>query len=341
MTGPRILGLGHSVPATTRGNKDEIFAWLRANPPKGADLFAGYETRHVLAPGQELIDIMLPAAQMAMDAAGVVAGDIDMVPGEGSISAYNTPNALSELHQRLGLTSRAWPLPLGNTFSQFNAGVMMADALIRAGRARHVLLALGDNWTRYVDYATAQSVSAADGAAACVIGPSDNRAQWEYVDQMTIADTSYYGSMFMAPARQPGRLNAKADPPLLLEDAELFSHPFFSITDEGIKGFTKFGGETAPLAVTQLLEKNGVKADEICLITHQASTRLMEHWKQVINPGCYVETIAKYANLVECSVLFNLSWGMQNAEAFTQDWLVTLCLGPDMHANAMLMRRTR
>ncbi|MFT4795677.1 MAG: 3-oxoacyl-[acyl-carrier-protein] synthase-3 [Paracoccaceae bacterium] len=339
MTVPRILGLGHAVPAATRGNEDPIFDWLKAHPVQGKDLFAGYDTRHVLAPDQGLIDIMVPAAQLAMDRAGVTADDIDMVLGEGSIAEFNTPNTISELHQRLGLPRHAWPVPLGNTFSQFNAGVMMADALIRAGRARHVLLALGDNWTRYVDYATPQSVSAADGAAACVIGPGGTAAQWEFVDQLTIADTSYYGSMFMAPQRLAGHMNDTGEHPVLLEDMGKFSHPFFSITQKGIDGFTQFGKNTAPEAVTTLLEKNGVAAKDICLITHQASTKLMEHWRDVINPGCYVETIAKYANLVECSVLFNLSWGMQNAAHFTQDWLVTLCLGPDMHANAMLMRR--
>ena len=170
-----------------------------------------------------------------------------------------------------------------------------------------MLLALGDNWSRYVDYATPQSVSAADGAAACVIGASTDRAQWQFVDQLTIADTSYYGSMYMAPARQPGGLNPAADPPMLLEDRDLYSHPFFSITEKGIEGFTKFGVETAPDAVNALLARNRVAPEDICLITHQASTKLMEHWKDVIKPGAYVETIARYANLVECSVLFNLA----------------------------------
>lgn len=345
MTGggvPRILGLGHSVPARIRGNDDPVFDWLKDHPVEGKDLFAGYETRHVLSPDQGLIDIMLPAAQLAMDRAGVTADQIDMVLGEGSIGQFNTPNTISELHHRLGLPACAWPVPLGNTFSQFNAGVLMADALIRTGRARNVLIALGDNWSRYVDYTTAQSVSAADGAAACVVGPGGNRAQWEFIDQLTIADTSYYGSMFMAPQRVAGHVKTpEGKPPLLLEDESDFSHPFFSITDKGIEGFTEFGVKTAPEAVNALLKRNNVDAGDVCLITHQASTKLMEHWRDVIKPGCYVETIAKYANLVECSVLFNLSWGMQNVERFTQDWLVTLCLGPDMHANAMLMRRNR
>lgn len=333
---PRILGTGHSVPGKIRLNDDPIFDWLKEHEPEGSALFAGYEKRHVLSDGEKMIDIMVPAAQLALDNAGVRANQIDMLIGDGSIGEFRTPNTISELHQRLGLPSRALPLPVQNNFSQFNSSMMVADALIRAGRADYILIALADNWTRFVDYKTPQSISAADGAAACVIGPSDNAARWEFVDQVTIADTSYYGSMFMA-----SDLESKEDTP---SDPSGFanadySHAYFHITQKGIEGFTDFGVKKSPDAVAELLKRNRVASKDVCLLTHQASTKLMEHWQEVIKPGCYVQTIKQYANIVQCSVLFNLSWGMQNAPNFTQDWLVVLCLGPDMHANAMLMRR--
>ncbi|PUB17515.1 3-oxoacyl-ACP synthase III family protein [Yoonia sediminilitoris] len=331
---PRILGTGHTVPGKIRLNDDPIFDWIKKNNPAGLELFAGYDKRHVLSEGECMIDIMLPAAQLALKNAGIRPDQVDLLIGDGSIGAYVTPNTISELHHRLGLPARALPLPVGNNFSQFNAGMMIADALIRAGRATYVLIVLGDNWTRYVDYHTAQAVSAADGAAACVIGPSDNAACWHFVDEITVADTSYYGSMFMAPDLLPEKVQDGGG----LPDSE-YTHPYFHITEEGIKGFTEFGVNTSADAVAQLLARNRVDAKDICLLTHQASTKLMDHWKDVIKPGCYVQTIAQYANMVQCSVLFNLSWGAQNANDFTQDWLVVLCLGPDMHANAMLMRR--
>ena len=335
---PRILGTGHSVPARIRLNDDPVFDWLKEHHPAGKDLFAGYEKRHVLSDGETMIDIMLPAAQLALDNAGIRADQVDLLLGDGSVGAFRTPNTISDLHHQLDLPPRAWPLPLQNSFSQFNAAVMLADALIRAGRARYILIALGDNWTRYVSYHTPQAISAGDGAAACVIGPSDNHAQWRFVDQVTIADTSYYGSMYMA---ADGGTTGFAEAPATFQtvDPVAGSHTYFHITPKGIEGFTAFGVQKSPEAVAHLLERHGVAARDVCLLTHQASTTLMEHWKQVIQPGSYVETIRQYANIVQCSVLFNLSWGMQNAPEMTQDWLVILCLGPDMHANAILMRR--
>ena len=325
---PRIIGTGYSVPSRIRRNDDPIFDGLRKQG--GEKLFTGYEVRHVLSEGEGLIDIMRPAAEMAIGAAGIAPDDIDILIGDGSMGQYLTPNVVSQLHHVLGLRKRVWVLPLVNSFSQFNAAIMSADALIRAGRARYVLIALGDDWTRYVDYSTPQSISAGDGAAACVMGPMRTRNDWEYVDSHTITDTSYYGSMFMQADRA-------SDVP---EGAEPeYTHPFFHITGKGIEGFKKFGLEKAPKAVRKLLDKHRVQASDVSLISHQASAVLMDRWRDVIGPGFYVNTLARYANLVEASVPFNLAWATRNETAFTQDWLVTLCLGPDMHANATLFRR--
>ena len=332
---PRILGTGYASPSTIRTNDDPIFDWLKKNNPAGMDLFSGYDKRHILAPDQTLIDIMKPAAELALKDAEVTVGQIDLALGEGSMGEYLTPNTLSELHHALGIREHAWPIPLANTYSQFNAAVMLADALIRAGRASYVLIAVGDNWSRYVSYFTPQSISAADGAAAVVMGPEKTASDWEYVDQLTVTDTSYYGSMFMAGKSMPVALSGDPAVPTVS------SHPYFQITEKGLEGFKEFGLKTAPRAVTDLLKRHPeIDSADVCLITHQASSKLMDSWERTICPGYYVNTIDKFANMVLANVPFNLAWGMQNAKVdFVQDWLVTLCLGPDMHANAMLMRR--
>lgn len=330
---PRILGMGYHLPEKIRTNDDPIFDWLKENNPNGMKLFFGYEDRHVLDDGQELIDIMLPAAEKAIANAGLQPSDIDLLIGDGSISKYRTPNMISNLHQKLGLGDHVWPTPMMNSFSQFASSIFIADALVRAGRAKYVLVAMGDNWTRYVNYRTPQSISAGDGAAACVVGMSEDKTQWTFVDQYTITDTSYYGSMYMAP-------EAFDLPPVSNdEEAQVYTHPFFQITELGIKGFTKFGQILAPDAVKGILKKHCLPHDEVCMVTHQASAKLMNYWGKQIAPGLYIDTLKKFANLVSTSVPLNIAWAADNVPGFTQDHLVTLCLGPDMHANAMLMQR--
>ena len=58
---PRIVGTGYAAPKTIRNNNDPIFDWIKQNKPK-VDPFKGYKQRRVLAKGEDLMTIMLPAA---------------------------------------------------------------------------------------------------------------------------------------------------------------------------------------------------------------------------------------------------------------------------------------
>ena len=122
-----------------------------------------------------MLDILLPAARMAIDDAGLEARQIDMVIGCVSPSTFILPSDLFALTQRLQLPETTLTIPLGNDFNNFNVGVALADALVRAGRARNILVAVGGGWTRVMNYRTPQAVSAADGAAAAVVGVGRRR----------------------------------------------------------------------------------------------------------------------------------------------------------------------
>jgi len=328
---PRILGAGYSVPPNLRGNDDPIFDWLKAHIPPGSNPFQGYNTRVVLGPGEDLMTIMLPAALNALQDAGLDPSDIDMMLGYASVSPYTTPNELVHLHQMLHLSESCYVVSLNNEFSNFNAGLLFADALIRAGRAKNILVVIGGNWTRHVSYHTVQSVSAADGAGAAVIGPSADATKWRVVDQETIMDTSYFGSMYM----QGQRYHQEPS-----EDGHewLWSEPFFQITDKGMQGFGQFGGKIAPTAVTTLLSRNKIPASSVTLIAHQASSVLFEMWQAILQPAQMIETIANFANMTVANIPVNLAWSVAN-NPITQDNLVLFALSPDMHAHALLLQR--
>lgn len=200
----------------------------------------------------------------------------------------------------------------------------------RAGPA-YVLICVGGNWTRNVDYHTPQAISAADGAGAVVMGPSDDPAKWAVVDQHTITDTAFYGSMYT-----DGNL-LQVSPPQGGHD-QLWTAPFFQITPAGIKGFKEFGAHTTPLAGKELLQRHGLTGADVTLMSHQASTVLMDAWEQVIQPAQYIKTIESFANMAPANVPVTLAWAEQN-EPVEKDHLLLLSIGPDMHANALLLRR--
>jgi 3-oxoacyl-[acyl-carrier-protein] synthase-3 len=330
----RIKGLGYEVPANIRTNTDPIFDWLNnwlKSNPGSSNPFTGYTTRHVLADGEDLMTIMVPAALKAMADARVEASEIDMLLGIASVSPYPNPNELSRLHQMIGLPSTTWVVPLNNEFSNFNAGLVFADALIKAGRAKNILIVCGGNWTRHVDYHTVQSVSAADGAGAAVVGLSADSSQWKVVDQVTLTDSENFGTMFMRGAKYP------QNPPVD-GHSELWSDSFFQITGAGFQDFGSFGAQAAPQAVLDLLAHNALTGADIALIAHQASQALVNVWQQTILPAAIVSTISNFANMTVANIPVTLAWSVAN-QPITQLNLVLFALAPDMHANALLLAK--
>ncbi len=324
---PCITGLGYCLPAQIRTNDDPIFDWLKKHNPEGMNLFKGYDKRHVLSADERLIDIMIPAALDAVEQSGLAVDDIDVLLGVASYGPYWNPNALSLLHSELQLPKKTWVIPVENTFSNYNACLLIADAMIRAKRCKNVLVCVAGDWTRKVSYHTAQAVSAADGAGAAVISPSGDNIKWRIVDSVVITETQYYGSMFSAPS-----------PVHHAGQVVLYTEPYFQITEEGIQGFEDFGVKTTPKAALEVMQRNGLAGSDIALISHQASSVLMDAWASVINPAQYINTIKDMANMAVANVSVNMAWSDRHQPIQT-DHLVILTIGPDMHAAAVLLQR--
>ena len=332
---PRITGLGYFVPPNLRYNNDPIFDWIHEyleKNPGVSNPFQGYNTRVVLGPGEDLMTMMVPAAMNALQAANLQPSDIDMLLGYASVSPWANPNELSHLHKELGMPASTYVVPLNNEFSNFNAGLLFADALIKTGRAKNILVVVGGDWTRHVSYQTMQSVSAADGAGAAVVSLSSDPTQWQVVDQNTVTDTAFFGSMFMQGQRY------EQVPPKDGYQA-LWSKPFFQITADGMKGFGQFGGQLAPTAVTALLKRYSIAPQTWTLIAHQASSVLFRMWQTQLQPAQMIQTIATFANMTVANIPVNFAWSVAN-QPITQNNLVLFALSPDMHANALLWRRS-
>ncbi|OLY94577.1 3-oxoacyl-[acyl-carrier-protein] synthase III [Cnuella takakiae] len=329
---PRIIGTGWAVPAGIRYNDDPIFDWLKQHNPD-PKLFDGYKERHVLGDGEDLIDIMLPAAQMALQKAGKQAADIDILLGLGSVSTYIQPNMLSLLHRELGLPPDAWVIPIGNDYSNYASSLLLADGLLRAGHAKNVLVCIGGSWTRNVDYHTQQSISAADGAGAAVMALCADESKWFVAGQHTVTDSTFYGSMYTSGEQ------LAANPPIN-GYSTVFGPHFFQITPQGMQGFKTFGTATALSAVTALLQEHNLSGSDISFMPHETSEYLIKYWCDNMpgKLGQVLSTIEQFANTTVATHALSMAWCEENV-VIEKDNLVMLALGPDMHANAMLLKR--
>ena len=120
------------------------------------------------------------------------------------------------------------------------------------------------------------------------------------------------------------------------ENKPLFSRPYFHLTDAGQIGFNTFGKEAPPLAVKKLLEKNQISSDEICLISHQSSSVLMEFWQNAAQPKQYINTLEIFANMELAVLPVNFAFCYDEIKT---EYVVLLGIGMDFQTSAVLLKR--
>jgi 3-oxoacyl-[acyl-carrier-protein] synthase-3 len=324
-SGPAILATGSAVPATVRTNDDPIFDWLHQHPPPNQDLFEGYEERRVLAPGENLTDLMVEAARSALERASLSPADIDLLIGYASISTWEMPNDLTVVATTLGLASTTPIVPVNSEYSNFNHAVVMADALISAGRAARALVIVGSNWSRYVDYEKPPAISVGDGAGAAVIAVSDDPALFRVRDLASDAAPEYLGGMYVA-----------ADPTQPSIVPQTFAGPVFHLTDLGVEAFKTFGVQRPPSLVQEVLDRNGVAPSDVAFVGHQTSTVLNKAWQQTLSPKVFVQTLTTYANMTSASIPVNLD---TCADEITTPYVALVGLGPEPSCSVVLLER--
>jgi 3-oxoacyl-[acyl-carrier-protein] synthase-3 len=321
MTDPiGLLGLGYAVPAAIRANDDPIFQPLReavgGDFEKERALFFGNRERRSLRPDESLADFMAQAAEEALKKAGIERQEIDRLYGYASVSDYIAPNSLYDVHRRAGLAERTLVVPVQSEFSNFLLGVLLAAEAIRAGHSRKAFVAVGAGWTRNMDYTQGHSIGIGDGAGAAIVGPSDR-----FVITDWAADTfsNEYGAMAMR-----------------IWPDKAMNYPTYGIhPDAGVQAFLSSGMNGPPRLVLRLLEKHSISPDEVTLITHQATRKLMDHWAEQIRPRAYLDTYEEFGNMVIASIPVTLA---KRAPEIRTPWLVLAGLGIGAHQMALLLR---
>ena len=324
-SGPAVVATGSAVPATIRTNDDPIFDYLHQYPPPNQDLFEGYVQRRVLAPEEQLVDLMVEAAQAALQKAALTPAEVDLLIGYASISTWEMPNDLTLVATKLGLASTTPIVPVNSEYSNFNHALVMSDALIAAGRGTRALVVVGSNWSQYVNYETPPAVSVGDGAGAAVVAASDDPGHLRIRDIASDADPQYLGGMYVA-----------ADPTQPPISPQTYASPVFHMNDLGVDAFKTFGMQRPPTLVQEVLARNGLAASDVTFVGHQTSTRLNSAWQTALNPKVFVQTLSTYANMTSASIPVNLD---TCADEITTPYVALVGLGPEPSCSVVLLER--
>ncbi len=133
----------------------------------------GIKERRWVAEGEDALTLGTAAAAKAIERAGLQPDDIDAVLVSTVSHFMQTPSMATIIADKLGMPEPA-AFDLSAACAGFCYGVGMADSMVRAGSATHVLVIGVEVLSRYTDITDRSTAFLfGDGAGAVVIGPSD------------------------------------------------------------------------------------------------------------------------------------------------------------------------
>src|SRR5690606_27958766 len=131
----------------------------------------GIITRRRAGADKDVLDLAEAASRKALDAAGLTGADIDAVIISTITHMHMTPSAAAILADRLGATPAA-AYDVSAACAGYAYGIGQADALVRAGLARHVLVIGAEKLSEIID-PTDRSISFLQiGRASCSVRAS-------------------------------------------------------------------------------------------------------------------------------------------------------------------------
>ncbi|UWP87560.1 beta-ketoacyl-ACP synthase 3 [Dactylosporangium fulvum] len=167
--GARLLGVGAYRPERVVTN-DEICAaidssdaWIRQR--------SGIVSRRHANPDETVVSMAVAAGREALAAADVPADRVDAVVVASMSNLQQSPPIGPEIACRVGAGAAA-AFDLGAACAGFCHALAVADALVCAGTARHVLVIGSERMTDIIDPADRSTAFLfGDGAGAVLVGP--------------------------------------------------------------------------------------------------------------------------------------------------------------------------
>jgi 3-oxoacyl-[acyl-carrier-protein] synthase III len=250
----RIIGTGSYLPekvvtnddlARTVDTSDE---WIRTR--------TGIRSRHVAAEGQLASDLALPAAQRALQSAGMGAADIDLIIVATTTPDIIFPSTACILQAKLGVAGCP-AFDVQAVCSGFVYALTIADLFIRSGQAKHVLVVGTEVYSRILDWSDRGTcVLFGDGAGAVIVAASEKPG---ILAAKLHADGSLKDMLCV-----PGSVNA----------GKVWGSPFVHMDGGSV---FKFAVRVFEEGANEVLEAAGLKVSDLdWFIPHQANIRIME-----------------------------------------------------------------
>lgn len=314
-----FLSTGFHVPSRLVTNDD--LAQLMDTSDEWIQQRSGIKTRYWVSEGDTGVGLAREASRQALARAGLEPRDIDCIVYCTCTPDHFEPGNGVFLQRELGLTDIP-AVDVRNQCSGFIYGLSIADAWIRTGQYRRILLVGAEVHSRGLDKTTRgrdTAVLFGDGAGAVVLGPvtEDGRG---VLSTHIFADGRYAEKLWV-------------DGPGLAHDPyvsrEMLEQGLHRPVMEGREVF-KFASVKMPESVALALRANQLTpADVTLLVPHQANLRIIEMVQKSagLRDDQVFSNIQKYGNTTAASIPIALDEAVAQRRLAPGDILVLTAFG--------------
>ncbi len=319
-----IAGCGGYLPANRLSNDelaalkglDTSDAWIRER--------TGIGYRHIAAPDETASDMGAAAARQALERAGVDASEVDAILVATSTPDSAFPATAARIQAKLGVT-RGFAFDLAAACTGFIYGVGIADAFIRTGQARCVLVIGTEVYSRILDWTDRGTcVLFGDGAGAMLLRAGEGEGTT--ADRGVLSTHLHSdGSLGDILHIEGGAGSTGGTGLLRMAGKEVFRH-----------AVTKLAA-----VVDEALAANDLGHEDVrWLVPHQANRRIIDAMGKKLHlpPERVVVTVERHANTSAASVPLALAEACGDGRITAGDLVVMEAIGGGLTWGAALAR---
>jgi 3-oxoacyl-[acyl-carrier-protein] synthase-3 len=321
MINSRIAGTGRYLPERIMTNADlekivdTSDEWIRTR--------TGVERRHVCADDETTSQMCIAAAKVAMEDAGVVASEIDLVIAGTTSPDLIFPNIATMIQHELGIPA-CTAFSLEAACTGFIYALTTADKFIKSGGIKCALVLGAECITKLIDWNDRNTcVLFGDGAGAVILKPSEEQG----IISCNLGADGQYKDLLYYPVGASNNLAAAGTDAaaIMMSGNEVF----------------KVAVKTLGRIATETLEKAGVTKEELdWLVPHQANIRIIQAMaKRLAMPmEKVVVTVQDHGNTSAASVPMALDVGIRDGRIKRGDLVLMEAFGGGFTWCSVLMR---
>ena len=317
-----VRGVGTALPKRLMRNAD--FEGMVETSDEWIVQRTGIKQRFIAGEGETTASLGEAAARAALDAAGLVPQDIDLIVLATSTPNNTFPASAVDIQQRLGMT-HGFAFDLQAVCTGFVYAVVTADLYIRGGQAKRALVIGSETFSRILDWTDrSTAVLFGDGAGAIVLEAAEGEGE--------TADRGVLASSLRSDGSHREKLYVDGGPSttgkvgvLRMEGREVFKHAVGMITD----------------VIEDVFRQSGVSAGDLdWFVPHQANKRIIDASakKLGIDEAKVVITVDVHGNTSAASVPLALGAAVADGRVQKGDLVLLEAMGGGFTWGAVLLR---